>query len=140
MSIELKITTDSTGATSTYTLRESPDWTVLVNRVIGKRFGAAAAKNRQDIRESEYPVRSWTGMVNGATYTMEEVAVRPALIEVSDAADAVRAASASLSMAQVARDESVRAALMLGVSVKDLSPASGLSKERIYQIRDGRRR
>ena len=139
MNIELGITTDSTGSTSTYTLRESPDWTVLVNRVITKRFGAAAAKNRQDSHEREWPVRSWTGIVNGATYTIEEVAAHPALIEVSDAADTVRAANEALTAAQVARDQSVRSALAAGVPVKDLGPAAGLSKERVYQIRDGRR-
>ena len=139
MNIELEITTDLTGATSIYTLRDTPDWSVLVNRVITKRFGAAAAKNRQTIRETEYPVRTWSGTVNGATYTIEEVATHPALTEVSNAANTVRAANEALTVAQGARDQAVRAALAAGVSVKDLGPASGLSKERVYQIRDSRR-
>lgn len=70
----LTITNDTTGSTSTHALQDSPDWTTLVNRVIAKQFGKAAAKNRQDIHETEYPVRSWTGVVSGATYTIEEVA------------------------------------------------------------------
>ena len=139
MNIELKVTTDLTGSTSIYTLRESPDWTVLVNRVITKRFGAAAAKSRQDVHEREYPVRSWEGVVDGGAYTIEVVAAHPALIQVSDAADAVRAANSALAVAQVARDQSVRSALAAGVPVKDLGPAAGLSKERVYQIRDSRR-
>lgn len=127
------------GEVSTSTLRDSPDWTVLVNRLIIKKFGMSAATNRQDIRETEFPERRWEGTINGRAYTIMEVPAHPALAEVAKSAESVREAMGALTVAQAARDEAVRAALLAGISVKDLVPASGLTRSRVYQIRDYRR-
>jgi len=64
-------------AGTTYTVRESPDFTVMVNQIITKRFGPAAARDRQDIHETDLPVRSWAGIVNGTTYTITELTDQP---------------------------------------------------------------
>jgi hypothetical protein len=55
------------------------------------------------------------------------------------AADNVEAAAQALSRAQAARDDTVREALDAGATVNDLMAPAGLSRERLYQIRDRRR-
>ena len=47
----------------------------------------------------------------------------------------VRAAEAALDEAKAQRDATIRAALKDGVSVKALTTHTGLSRERIYQIK-----
>ena len=139
MNVDLKITFSASGAARTYTVRDSQDWGVLVNRVITKHLGAAAARDRQDVRESEWPERSWSGLVDGGNYSITEVALLPALAEVELAAGQVEIAAKALKAAQVARDEAVRSALAQGRTVAELGPVSRLSRERLYQVRDNRR-
>lgn len=126
-------------AGTTYTVRESPDFTVLVNRIITKRFGAAAARDRQDIHETDVPVRSWTGMLNGTTYTIFEVAEPPAVAALTAAAEDVIGKAKALRFAQDARDEAIRAAFASGIHASAIASASGVSIARAYQIRDKRR-
>ena len=141
MDATFTLATTSTGATALYTLRESPDWTVLVNRVITQRFGSAAARNRQDIDSDAYGPggRTWRGVVNGATYSITEVLRVAELVAVTDAADALSAATNAAATAKDARDRSVNAALAAGISAKLISRSSGLTEARVYQIRDNRR-
>lgn len=68
-----------------------------------------------------------------------EVPAHPALVAVEESAENVREAMGLLTVAQATRDDLVRAALLTGISVKDLVSASKLTRARIYQIRDGRR-
>lgn len=52
---------------------------------------------------------------------------------------AERAARDNAESARVARDDAIRAALASGMSVAELVDATGLHRQRVYQIRDGRR-
>lgn len=52
---------------------------------------------------------------------------------------AVEDASRALAEAEQERDEAIRTAVKAGVSVISIANAAGLSRARIYQIRDGRR-
>lgn len=61
------------------------------------------------------------------------------LAEVTDATAAVGGAQRGLEDAQARRDAVVRAALDCGERVAAVAAAAGLSRERVYQIRDGRR-
>jgi hypothetical protein len=122
-----------------YTVRESPDFSVLVNRIITKRFGAAAARNRQDMHETDYPARQWVGVIDGTTYKITEVEESQTVVALADSADDVRAASQVLRLAQAARDEAVREAFKSGDSASAIAAASGVSVARAYQIRENRR-
>jgi hypothetical protein len=51
----------------------------------------------------------------------------------------VEATANALGHAEKARDEAIRAAIKAGASVISIANAAGLSRARIYQIRDGRR-
>ena len=139
MNTEITMTNAATGATHTRTLRDSPDWSILVNRLIGQRFGLAAARNRQDIGESEFPHRHWKGIIDGETYTIEEVEPPAELSAITEAATAVSAATEKLEQKKEARDAAVREAIEAGIPAKSVGAASGLSLARVYQIRDGRR-
>lgn len=55
------------------------------------------------------------------------------------ASEAVTAASLALVAAQAERDDAVREALDAGATVNELMAPAGLSRERLYQIRDRRR-
>lgn len=122
-----------------YTVRESPDWSILVNRIIGLHMGADAARNWQDIRESEFPRRSWTGTINGMTYSIAELEPAPIIAQLVAATDAVKVASDALGAAQTARDDLARAALADDQPAALVASAAGLSLPRVYQIRDRRR-
>lgn len=62
---------------------------------------------------------------------------RPA--DVAGAVTAARQAREQDQTAQLVLHETIRAAMARGTSVYDLASMTGLSRERIYQIRDGRR-
>lgn len=49
-------------------------------------------------------------------------------------------ADSAAELARTRQAAAVRAALAAGVPVRDLVAATGLGRERIYQIRDGRRK
>lgn len=51
----------------------------------------------------------------------------------------VEATANALDHAERERDEAIRAAIKAGASVISIAAAAGLSRARIYQIRDGRR-
>lgn len=61
------------------------------------------------------------------------------LARVEDTAAAVVIVSQALAVAQTERDDAVRQALAAGATVNDLMAPAGLSRERLYQIRDRRR-
>lgn len=52
----------------------------------------------------------------------------------------VVAADAALAEATTKRDEGIRAMLTDGASVADVAQAFAMTRSRVYQIRDGRRR
>ncbi len=56
-----------------------------------------------------------------------------------EAVRALQEAEAAVARATQARDEAVRKAIADGVPVATLAEQAGLSKARVYQIRDGRR-
>lgn len=58
---------------------------------------------------------------------------------IQETAAQVEAATKNLTEAQKARDNAVREALDSGVSINELIAPTGLSKARLYQIRDRRR-
>lgn len=62
-----------------------------------------------------------------------------AMADVRSAAAKVEQLTGGLDEAKHERDAKIRAALERGKSVSDLTEATGLSRERVYQIRDGRR-
>lgn len=67
--------------------------------------------------------------------TVSTSAVLDGTREIDDIADAVdRIATATLD-----RDAAIRKAIRAGVPVRQIAAAAQLSRERIYQIRDGRR-
>lgn len=66
----------------------------------------------------------------------EPLPVRPA---VADDLSRVAVAASRIGQAEEARDEAIRKALAAGHSVIAIANAAGLSRARIYQIRDGRR-
>lgn len=57
----------------------------------------------------------------------------------STALDAVAAATGARAVAETAWREAIRAAVADGQRVVDVAEAAGISRERVYQIRDGRR-
>lgn len=59
--------------------------------------------------------------------------------EVEAAAGAVREARGALAEAERRRDEAIRTALEQGVPVTQIASATGLTRMRVYQVRDGRR-
>lgn len=59
--------------------------------------------------------------------------------ERDEARDAVRSAVGKIEEHTGQRDAAIRAALTAGVPVKHITEDSGLSRARVYQIRDGRR-
>ncbi|WP_102157719.1 hypothetical protein [Zhihengliuella halotolerans] len=59
--------------------------------------------------------------------------------DVAELAARVAAQQASLDEAKAELDDAIRAALAAGVPVTELAEKSGLSRPRIYQIRDRRR-
>lgn len=126
-------------ADSVYTVRENPDFSVIVNRIIAKRFGTAAARNRQDITETEFPARAWRGVVNGETFEIAEIMPAPGIAALAAAAAAVAAALEAVTAAQGVRDEAARAALDEGQPAALVASAAGVSLARMYQIRDRRR-
>jgi hypothetical protein len=62
-----------------------------------------------------------------------------ALEDVRAASVRVQDVSAALASATAARDEAIRRALDAGLTVAEVAAASGLSRERVYQVRDRRR-
>lgn len=124
---------------SIYTVRESPDFSVIVNRLVAKRFGVAAARDRQEIRETEFPLRSWSGIVGGATYTIEEIETPASVLLLAATAAVVKEQADALKAAQDARDDAVRAAFDDGLTASTIASTSGLSVARAYQIRERRR-
>jgi hypothetical protein len=122
-----------------YTVRNSPDWSILVNRLITKRFGAAAAKNRQDIENCEWPDRMWRGMIDGRTYEIREVKASPEIMDLAKYAANLSAALQAHALAQDKRDQALREASRIGSTAAMLSAAAGISLARAYQIRDNRR-
>lgn len=68
--------------------------------------------------------------------TGEPLAVRPAP---SDDLSHVAVAASRIGQAEEARDEAIRRALAAKHPVIDIANAAGLTRGRIYQIRDGRR-
>ena len=126
-------------ADSIYTVRESPDFSVIVNRIIAKRFGTAAARNRQDVSETEFPARAWRGVVNGETFEIAEIMPAPGIAALAAAADVVAVALEAVAAAQKVRDAAARAALDDGQPAALVASAAGVSVARMYQIRDSRR-
>lgn len=61
------------------------------------------------------------------------------LWDLQEKAQAVEEARDMLKHAESERDKAIRAALDSGCEVKDIVPVTGVSRARIYQIRDGRR-
>jgi hypothetical protein len=61
------------------------------------------------------------------------------IAEVERTAAEVAAVTAALASAQLHRDDAVRQALTEGHTVAELMAPAGLSRERLYQIRDRRR-
>lgn len=55
------------------------------------------------------------------------------------AATVWRTACGRTSQALIERDGAIRAAMRAGLTAAQVADATGLSRERIYQIRDGRR-
>lgn len=66
----------------------------------------------------------------------EPLPVRPSA---TDELSQVAVASSRIGQAEEARDQAIRDALAAGHSVISIAEAAGLSRARIYQIRDGRR-
>lgn len=62
-----------------------------------------------------------------------------AMAEVRSATAKVESLTSELDNAKQYRDAKIRTAIQRGKSVADLTQATGLSRERVYQIRDGRR-
>jgi hypothetical protein len=58
--------------------------------------------------------------------------------DIDDARDEVRSAVGLIKSGPGRRDAAIRAALKLGVPVKDVMADSGLSRQRLYQIQNGR--
>lgn len=72
--IKMRLTLDKTGESDVWTLEDTPDWTNLVENVIEAALGPVAAQNRQDLSENETEgIRSWTGLIDGDMYTIDEV-------------------------------------------------------------------
>lgn len=61
------------------------------------------------------------------------------LSAVADATQLRRTADAAAAAARAAQADAIRAALAAGVRVVDVVRVTGLSRERVYQVRDGRR-
>lgn len=57
----------------------------------------------------------------------------------ADAARALDAAEQAAEAARHDRDQAVRAAIFAGARIVDITAITGLSRNRVYQIRDGRR-
>lgn len=57
----------------------------------------------------------------------------------ADAARALDAAEQAVEAARHDRDQAVRAAISAGARIVDITAITGLSRNRVYQIRDGRR-
>ena len=57
----------------------------------------------------------------------------------ADAAHALDAAEQAAEAARHDRDQAVRAAISAGARIVDITAITGLSRNRVYQIRDGRR-
>lgn len=122
-----------------YLIRETPHFSTIVTRIISRRFGVAAARDREDILERDSPIRIWSGIVQGRTYTIREVEPLPAVASLADLAAEVARRSLALEEAQEERDVAVRAAFAEGSTPSTIAAASGLSLARVYQVRDGRR-
>ena len=78
----------------------------------------------------------------GAQVIIEQMAAAAFTI-VPSMLDEIAAAQALVDAAEdnlLARDTSIRAALSEGVPVREIVAHTGLSRERVYQIRDGRRK
>jgi hypothetical protein len=82
------------------------------------------------------PSRIIAGYADSVWRVTEPLPVRPAA---TDDLSCVAVAASRIGQAEKARDEAIRAALDAGHSVISIAKAAGLSRERIYQIRDGRR-
>lgn len=79
----------------------------------------------------------WRGSV--MEYAPEQLLIMQEWTAVARTSEARRVADADADAAREAQALAIRAALEAGVSVAALVRASGLSRERIYQVRDGRR-
>ena len=60
-------------------------------------------------------------------------------LKLTAAADKVTTLAAELTAATEARNKTIRDLLLLGATPAELSQVTGISRMRIYQIRDGRR-
>lgn len=67
------------------------------------------------------------------------VATRDPLERIRGAAERVRQLQADVDTAESARDDLIREALAAGATWREVAAAAGISKPRVYQIRDRRR-
>lgn len=70
--IAIKVKAEDSGEWEAFEVQDSLEFDSLINRYFMKTAGIVASKNRQTISESDFPRRSWRGVVNGRTYTVTE--------------------------------------------------------------------
>lgn len=76
---------------------------------------------------------------DGPSQISERLEVPDGLWPVIRASEALLAAENRVTEARTARDDAIRQALDDGYSVSDIALVADLRRERVYQIRDGRR-
>lgn len=94
---------------------------------------AIAATTQIDIISRDHPIHRFSDDAR------EETPAEQALGVLHGILDARRRAQRDLDDLDESRDIAIRQALVSGVSAIDLAEETGLSRGRIYQIRDGRR-
>ncbi|MEU0393795.1 hypothetical protein ABZ208_13630 [Streptomyces sp. NPDC006208] len=113
----------------TSTIDRGDDYNVL------RREDVAALVENGDIDTDDDGVpldHEWQTLAEALSFQSDDSPRERALIAVEDAA-------ARLARAEGERNETIRKALDAGAAVISIANAAGLSRARIYQIRDGRR-
>lgn len=75
----------------------------------------------------------------GVYFVLAEVVVSGLAASADPLLESVTECSRTAAEALEARDEAIRQAVTAGLRATDIARAAGISRERVYQIRDGRR-